>query len=107
MVDDDLGPEGDPDPREDVIVCRCEDVSLKELEEAIDRGARTLDHLKKLLRIGMGHCQGRTCLRLAASVLARKLGVRIEDLEFPTVRPPVLPVEIGKLAEVLGREGEG
>ncbi|HDI73872.1 MAG TPA: (2Fe-2S)-binding protein [Candidatus Korarchaeota archaeon] len=90
--------------QEEEIVCRCEDVSLKELLEAIDRGYTTLDQLKRYLRIGMGHCQGRTCLRLAAGVLARKLGKRVNEIEWPTVRPPILPVEISKLAEVDERD---
>lgn len=85
---------------EEEIVCRCEDVSLNEILEAIDRGFSTIDQLKRYLRIGMGHCQGRTCIRLVAGILARKLGKSIDEIMWPTVRPPVLPVEIGKLAEV-------
>jgi NAD(P)H-nitrite reductase large subunit len=85
---------------EEEIVCRCEDVSLSEILEAIDKGYSTIDQLKRYLRIGMGHCQGRTCVRLVASILARKLGRSMDEIMWPTVRPPVLPVEIGKLAEV-------
>lgn len=85
---------------EEEIVCRCEDVSLKEVLEAIEEGQVTLDHLKRYLRVGMGHCQGRTCMRLVAGILAKKLGKKIEEIKWPVVRPPVLAVEIGKLAEV-------
>jgi len=90
---------------EEIVVCRCEDVTLKQIEEAIEKGCKSLDELKKMLRIGMGPCQGRTCLALAAKILAKKLGVKVEEIEFPTVRPPVLPVEISKLAEALEDEG--
>ncbi len=86
--------------KEEEIVCRCEDVSLKEILEAIDKGYTTLDQLKRYLRIGMGHCQGRTCMRLVAGILARRLGKKLDEIEWPTVRPPVLPLEIAKLAEV-------
>ncbi len=86
--------------QEEEIVCRCEDVSLKEILEAIDKGYTTLDQLKRYLRIGMGHCQGRTCMRLVAGILAKRLGKKMDEIEWPTVRPPILPVEIAKLAEV-------
>lgn len=77
-----------------VIVCRCENVTLEQLIKAIDEGLDDLELLKRRLRIGMGPCQGATCLLLAASVLARRTGRRIEELRFPINRPPTAPVKL-------------
>ncbi len=94
---------------EEVTVCRCEDVTMADVLEAIRiHGARTLDELKRILRIGMGPCQGRTCLRLAAGILARELGVPTSEVmrELPRVRPPIVPVPVGHLALLEPREPE-
>jgi len=79
------------------IICRCEDINEKEIVTAIHAGCRTLDELKQMLRLGMGPCQGRTCLLLAARVLARETDQRIEDISLQTSRPPEVPVPLGIL----------
>ena len=76
------------------VICRCEDVSLEEVTKAIDEGYTSLEEIKRLLRCGMGPCQGRTCLMLIAQVLSRKTGKPIREMKFPTVRPPVRPVPL-------------
>ncbi|MGE5839868.1 MAG: NAD(P)/FAD-dependent oxidoreductase, partial [Deltaproteobacteria bacterium] len=48
-------------PRYGHIVCRCEKVTAAEVQEAIARGADTLDAVKHLTRAGMGRCQGGFC----------------------------------------------
>jgi len=77
-----------------IIVCRCEDVSLEEVNRVIDEGYTDLEEIKRLLRCGMGSCQGRTCLRLIAQILSRKTGKPISEMKFPTYRPPVRPVPL-------------
>ncbi|MCK4432536.1 MAG: (2Fe-2S)-binding protein [Methanomicrobia archaeon] len=76
------------------IVCRCEDVTEEEILEAMDQGHTTLDELKKHLRVGTGPCQGRTCLKVIEKMLAKKTGKTIDDLEKPTVRPPLKPIPL-------------
>ncbi|ABN69123.1 BFD domain protein (2Fe-2S)-binding domain protein [Staphylothermus marinus F1] len=76
-----------------MIVCRCENVSLANIEEAIDKGYTDLESLKRYLRIGMGPCQGRYCLVLTAKILARKTGKKFEELFMPMNRPPLTPIE--------------
>ncbi|ADI31905.1 (2Fe-2S)-binding protein [Staphylothermus hellenicus] len=80
------------DPRK-VIVCRCENVTLADVEEAIDKGYTDLESLKRYLRIGMGPCQGRHCLILTAEILARKTGKKFEEVFMPKNRPPLAPIE--------------
>jgi len=83
----------------DVIICRCEDVTYGEIVDAIDEGLTTTEEIKRVLRCGMGPCQGRTCSRLIARIIAEKTGAKVADVPYPTVRPPSRPVEIGTLAE--------
>ena len=83
----------------DVIICRCEDVTYGEIVDAIDEGLTTTEEIKRVLRTGMGPCQGRTCSRLIARIIAEKTGARVADVPYPAVRPPSRPVEIGTLAE--------
>ncbi|MCK5596510.1 MAG: (2Fe-2S)-binding protein, partial [Candidatus Eisenbacteria sp.] len=47
----------------DVIICRCEDVTYGEIVDVIDEGLTTTEEIKRVLRCGMGPCQGRTCSR--------------------------------------------
>ncbi|MGC9182126.1 (2Fe-2S)-binding protein [Thermogladius sp.] len=77
-----------------VIVCRCEDVTLYDVEKAIEEGLTDLELLKRKLRIGMGPCQGSGCLLLVASVLARKKGVPVSGVPLPVSRPPITPVQL-------------
>ncbi|HDN02056.1 MAG TPA: (2Fe-2S)-binding protein [Candidatus Bathyarchaeota archaeon] len=89
----------------DVIVCRCRDVTLEMVEKAIDEGYKTVEELKRKLRLGMGPCQGRTCMRLLAGILRRKAGLKPEAIKQHKIRPPVRPVPVGVL-EAEAYEGE-
>lgn len=85
------------------IVCRCEDITEEDIIKTIEEyHCTTLAELKQLLRLGMGHCQGRTCLILTAKILASKTGKRIEEI-LPSFRPPAVSVEIGLIG---GENGE-
>lgn len=84
--------------RDDVVICRCEDVTYGEIAGAIERGLTTTEEIKRVLRCGMGPCQGRTCSRLIARIIADKTGRDVEEIGYPVVRPPTRPVEIGILA---------
>ncbi len=43
------------------IICQCEKVTRTEIIEAIARGARTVDGVKRRVGSGMGRCQGSRC----------------------------------------------
>ena len=81
-----------------VFICRCEDLTSEEIEQAIDEGYSTLEELKCRLRLGMGPCQGRSCLSLARRILCQKTKKTTEDIKLPSSRPPVIPVSLGTLA---------
>ena len=85
------------DPREKIIICRCNDVTQKDIEDLIDQGITDIEEIKRLTRIGMGPCQGRTCLPLVVGIIARKTGKKIEEIKLPATRVPIRPVLMGVL----------
>ena len=94
----------EPSPHGDdnIIICRCSDVTMGELRALIAQGFHSLDELRRVARLGMGPCQGRTCRPLVARELSRALGVSMEELEVSTFRPPTRPVPLSTIAR-----GEG
>lgn len=74
------------------IVCRCQDVTEEEVVAALRQGATTIDEIKRLVRAGMGPCQGRTCRRLVSQIIARELKEPMAQVFPPTFRPPNRPV---------------
>lgn len=90
---------------DDAIVCRCEEVSRREIERAIEDGATTVDGVKRRTRACMGLCQGRTCRRLVAGIIAEKLGLSPAEIDMGTVRPPVRPVPLAVLGGSDGGKG--
>jgi NAD(P)H-nitrite reductase large subunit len=92
---------------EDLLICRCEEVSLREILEAIREGARTLNEIRRRTRAGMGLCQGKTCHRLIAQILARHTGQSLGEILPSTFRPPLRPVPLDVLGSSEGeREGD-
>ena len=57
------------------IICRCETVTEGEIVDAIHGAipARSLDAIKRRLRVGMGRCQGGFCGPRVIEILAREL----------------------------------
>ena len=89
----------------DTIICVCEDVTRRQIEKVIDRDrAQSIDEIKRLLRCGMGPCQGKTCQRLIMQILARKLGRNIAEFLPQTYRGPMKPAPLGVLAKAHDEE---
>lgn len=87
---------------DDVIICRCEDVTLFELRSMLAAGYRDFETLKRLLRCTMGRCGGRSCRHLVLREIARSEKVSIADVVPPVYRPPMTPVSFEQLAEAAG-----
>lgn len=81
----------------DVIICRCQEVTRQEILDAIEQGATTVDGVKRRTRAGMGLCQGKTCERLVAKIISQETGIPMEQILPQTKRMPVRPVKIGIL----------
>lgn len=82
----------------DLLICRCEEITKGEILDAIQMGARSLWQVRRLTRCGLGLCQGRSCERLAARIMAEALELPMERVLLPSPRPPVQPVTIDMLA---------
>ena len=80
------------------ILCRCSDITVAEIREHIANGHHTVDELKRLTRLGMGPCQGRTCIPLVMRELSTTLGVPIDKINPGTHRPVVTSIKLGDLA---------
>jgi NAD(P)H-nitrite reductase large subunit len=81
------------------IVCRCEDITLREIHSLIAAGASDLEEIKRACRCGMGPCQGRNCLPLVAQEVAKLTGRPAGDVALPTFRPPASPIKLGALGK--------
>lgn len=81
---------------DDLLICRCEEVSKKDILWAIEHGADSVDEIKRITRSGMGLCQGRTCGCLVARILAEETHLKASDVLPGSRRPPVrlTPVSI-------------
>ncbi|MCL5290595.1 MAG: (2Fe-2S)-binding protein [Bacillota bacterium] len=81
-----------------IMMCRCEDITLDEVRDYINQGITDLEQLKRLLRIGMGPCQGRTCTPLVVNELAKATGRPVKEIPLTVFRQPTTPVKLGVLA---------
>jgi NADPH-dependent 2,4-dienoyl-CoA reductase/sulfur reductase-like enzyme len=84
---------------DDTIVCRCEEVTVGEIRQAIAKGATTVSAVRMLTRAGMGRCQKRMCGHTVAGLLARELDQPLEMVDHVTPRPPVIPVPLEGMEE--------
>lgn len=84
--------------KDNVILCRCEDISLKQVQDYINQGYTTFEDLKRLLRVGMGPCQASTCGHLIQKEISRMLNLPIEDVAIHKVRPLILGVPLHAIA---------
>ena len=71
------------------------EVTRQDILDAIADGATTVDGVKRRTRAGMGLCQGKTCERLVAKIIAEETGRPMADILPPKSRIPVRPVKIG------------
>ncbi len=89
---------------ERTYVCFCEDVSLHDVEQAIDEGFADIQTLKRYTTVTMGPCQGKMCGRALAGICSAHSGdggTGTAGDAYTTSRPPYQPVPLAALA---GRE---
>jgi thioredoxin reductase len=97
-----------------VMACQCEDVTRQELVEVrapkyltsthsspcdaaktfVAEGQASQDMLKRMTRVGMGHCQGRRCREHSAMLLAGIAGVELSKVAPGSYRVPVRPLPL-------------
>ena len=87
---------GAPD---ELVICRCEEITAGELRRCVaDTGAREMNRLKALTRVGMGRCQGRTCGVAAAEILAEACAASPDAVGRLRGQAPVKPLPFSAMA---------
>jgi NADPH-dependent 2,4-dienoyl-CoA reductase/sulfur reductase-like enzyme len=80
---------------DDLVVCRCEDVTAGAMRACIRSGLATeVNRLKALTRIGMGRCQGRMCGESAIALLAAETGRPLAEVGRLRSQAPIKPIPI-------------
>ncbi len=85
------------EPDDDMIVCRCEEITKGDIRRAIHDGLATFPEIRRFTRCAMGLCQGRTCTKLIQGIAARELACTREELQHPAARAPMRPLEMQEL----------
>lgn len=77
-----------------MYVCRCEEITKADVIEAVRQGATSANEVKRLLRPGMGLCQGRNCSKTIERIIAQELHVAPSEVPAATKRGPVRPIKL-------------
>ncbi len=93
---------------DNTIVCRCERITKGEIVRLIRAGYRDMNHIKALLRVGMGACGGKNCSELVKR-LFKEEGIAEEEIVPFVERPPLTEVSLAVLAVEVkaGDTGDG
>ena len=81
-----------------IILCRCEDVTVRDVEKAVATGFTDLEEVKRYTGFGTGPCQGKECLRGIVTAIAGAAGRDPGTLAPFTSRPPLVPTELAIFA---------
>lgn len=79
------------------IACRCEDVSAKDIRNAVEKGHRDFEGVKRYTGFGTGWCQGKQCVALCARLVVEAGGKATSPI---TPRPPLHPIALADLAAI-------
>ena len=71
------------------FVCLCEDVTEKDICDAIAEGYSNIETLKRYSTISMGPCQGKMCQSTSIALCARQNGVSIFRSSVPQMMPAI------------------
>jgi len=85
-------------PQDEVLVCRCEEVTAGEVRHIVALGCEGPNQAKSFGRCGMGPCQGRLCGLTVTEVIAAARKVAPEIVGYYRIRPPIKPLTLGELA---------
>lgn len=85
-------------PADDVLVCRCEEVTAGAIRSYVDIGCAGPNQTKSFGRCGMGPCQGRLCGLTVTEVIAQARGVSPAEVGYYRIRPPIKPITLAELA---------
>lgn len=85
-------------PADEVIVCRCEDVSAGEIRQHVALGCLGPNQTKAFGRCGMGPCQGRLCGLSVTEIIAEARQVPAAEVGYYRIRSPLKPITLAQLS---------
>lgn len=86
-------------PADDVMVCRCEEITAGRLREYVQLGCVGPNQTKSFSRCGMGPCQGRQCGLTVTELIAGARGMQPSEVGYYRIRPPIKPITLAQLAQ--------
>jgi NADPH-dependent 2,4-dienoyl-CoA reductase/sulfur reductase-like enzyme len=87
-------------PEGDTLVCRCEEVTARQVRDMADMGCEGPNQMKAFLRCGMGPCQGRLCGLTVTELIAAQRDTTPAEVGYYRLRPPVKPITLTELASL-------
>jgi NADPH-dependent 2,4-dienoyl-CoA reductase/sulfur reductase-like enzyme len=87
-------------PTGDTTVCRCEEVTARQVRDTVALGCSGPNQMKAFLRCGMGPCQGRFCGLTVGELIAEERGVPASEVGYYRLRFPTKPMTLGELASL-------
>lgn len=85
-------------PSDEVIVCRCEEVTAGSIRAQVALGCSGPNQTKSFSRCGMGPCQGRQCGLTVTEVIAQATGLPPTEVGYYRIRPPLKSLTLAQLA---------
>ncbi|MCT7377708.1 sarcosine oxidase subunit alpha [Chelativorans salis] len=73
------------------------DVTAKDIRQAVQEGMRSIEHVKRFTTAGMATDQGKTSNLHALTIASEMLGKPVPKVGLTTFRPPYTPVTFGAL----------
>ncbi|MCP4791151.1 MAG: FAD-dependent oxidoreductase [Gammaproteobacteria bacterium] len=86
--------------QDDVIVCRCEEVTLSDIQDAVRLGCQGPNQVKSYTRCGMGPCQGTQCSNTLSHIVAKQSNMPMAQVGELRVRSPLSPITLGQIADL-------
>lgn len=83
---------------DETIVCRCMNLTYKDIKSQISSDVFTADAVKRITRAGMGKCQGRYCSVIVQHLVAKQSGEMVNEFSSFKVQVPIKPVTIRDIA---------
>ena len=87
-------------PSDEVIICRCEEITAGDIRRYTQLGCIGPNQTKAFGRCGMGPCQGRYCGLNVTELLARENTMHHNEVGYYRIRQPLKPITVGELASL-------
>lgn len=81
-----------------IVLCRCEDVTLADVQHTLSLGYKSIEEVKRYTGLGTGPCEGKECMVHCARMVALANGGDEAAVLPFTSRPPVQPAPLAIFA---------